>query len=58
MLFDDLLRAVAAQTAADAYGQCLLDVRERPRAAIHDLADLAISDCAADTDVHDEWQSR
>jgi hypothetical protein len=49
---DDLAGRVFAPAAAARDGELALNLVERVGAAIHDLADLAITDGMADADVH------
>jgi hypothetical protein len=52
MVVDDLACAVFALTAAIGHWQVRLDRTQRVRAAIHDLANLAITDSVTQADVH------
>jgi hypothetical protein len=49
---DELSCNVLAGSTAACDGKKRFYVVERLRSAIHDFADLAITDCAADTNVH------
>lgn len=54
MAFDDFLRGVFAAATAVGDGEIALDFRQRAGAAIHDFANLTITDSVTETDVHGE----
>jgi hypothetical protein len=53
MRLDHIPRRLFTATTAARDGKMRLHFAQRAGATVHDFADLAIGDCAADADVHD-----